>query len=89
MTSTCCCCTTPTAPGTSEVVWDGMEGLREAGLTAQIGVAPGPTNGFTLDLIRCLERFGERIDLGDGHPQPAGAVAGRAGARGRGPWTSA
>ena len=39
-----------------------MEGLREAGLTAQIGVAPGPANGFTLDLIRCLERFGERID---------------------------
>ena len=46
----------------SEVVWDGMEGLREAGLTAQIGVAPGPANGFTLDLIRCLERFGGRID---------------------------
>lgn len=47
---------------TSEVVWDGMEALREAGLTARIGVAPGPANGFTLDLIACLERFGERID---------------------------
>jgi aryl-alcohol dehydrogenase-like predicted oxidoreductase len=46
----------------SEVVWDGMAALREAGLTAQIGVAPGPANGFTLDLISCLERFGERID---------------------------
>ena len=23
---------------------------------------PGPANGFTLDLISCLERFGERID---------------------------
>ena len=46
----------------SEVVWDGMEALREAGLTAEIGVAPGPANGFTLDLISCLERFGERID---------------------------
>jgi aryl-alcohol dehydrogenase-like predicted oxidoreductase len=46
----------------SEAVWDGMEALREAGLTAQIGVAPGPANGFTLDLIDCLERFGERID---------------------------
>jgi aryl-alcohol dehydrogenase-like predicted oxidoreductase len=43
-------------------VWDGMEALREAELTAQIGVAPGPANGFTLDLISCLERFGERID---------------------------
>jgi aryl-alcohol dehydrogenase-like predicted oxidoreductase len=46
----------------SEAVWDGMAALREAGLTAQIGVAPGPANGFTLDLISCLERFGDRID---------------------------
>jgi aryl-alcohol dehydrogenase-like predicted oxidoreductase len=46
----------------SEAVWDGMVALREAGLTGQIGVAPGPANGFTLDLIACLERFGERID---------------------------
>ncbi len=47
---------------TSEVVWDGMAALREAGLADRIGVAPGPANGFTLDLISCLERFGERID---------------------------
>jgi aryl-alcohol dehydrogenase-like predicted oxidoreductase len=46
----------------SEIVWDGMAALREAGLTARIGVAPGPANGFTLDLIDCLERFGDRID---------------------------
>jgi len=46
----------------SEIVWDGMAALREAGLTARIGVAPGPANGFTLDLIACLERFGDRID---------------------------
>jgi aryl-alcohol dehydrogenase-like predicted oxidoreductase len=46
----------------SEVVWDGMAALRDAGLTAKIGVAPGPANGFTLDLIACLERFGERLD---------------------------
>jgi aryl-alcohol dehydrogenase-like predicted oxidoreductase len=46
----------------SEVVWDGMAALREAGLTARIGVAPGPANGFTLDIIDCLERFGDRID---------------------------
>jgi aryl-alcohol dehydrogenase-like predicted oxidoreductase len=46
----------------SEVVWDGMAALREAGLTARIGVAPGPANGFTLDVIACLERFGDRID---------------------------
>jgi aryl-alcohol dehydrogenase-like predicted oxidoreductase len=46
----------------SETVWEGMAALREAGLTARIGVAPGPANGFTLDLISCLERFGGLID---------------------------
>jgi aryl-alcohol dehydrogenase-like predicted oxidoreductase len=46
----------------SDVVWDGMAVLREAGLTASIGVAPGPANGFTLDLIDCLERYAEWID---------------------------
>ena len=46
----------------SEVVWDGMAALRDAGLTARIGIAPGPANGFTLDLIASLERFGDRID---------------------------
>jgi len=47
---------------TSEAVWDGMAALREEGLTDLIGVAPGPANGFTLDLIDCFERFGDRID---------------------------
>jgi aryl-alcohol dehydrogenase-like predicted oxidoreductase len=46
----------------SEAVWDGMRALRDQGLTELIGVAPGPANGFTLDLIDCLERFGEAID---------------------------
>ncbi len=46
----------------SEAVWDGMAALRDEGLTGQIGVAPGPANGFTLDLIACIERFGARID---------------------------
>ena len=47
---------------TSEVVWDGMSALRDSGLTRMIGVAPGPANGFTLDVIDCLERFGQLID---------------------------
>ncbi|MEO6857594.1 MAG: aldo/keto reductase [Solirubrobacteraceae bacterium] len=47
---------------TSEAVWQGMAALREAGLTRMIGVAPGPANGFTLDVIDCLERFGAEID---------------------------
>ena len=47
---------------TSETVWEGMAALRDAGLTRMIGVAPGPANGFTLDIIDCLERFGQLID---------------------------
>jgi aryl-alcohol dehydrogenase-like predicted oxidoreductase len=43
-------------------VWDGMRAVRDAGLTRLLGVAPGPANGFTLDLIDCLERFSELID---------------------------
>jgi aryl-alcohol dehydrogenase-like predicted oxidoreductase len=45
-----------------EAVWKGMDKLREAGLTGQLGVAPGPANGFTLDLILCFERFGPLLD---------------------------
>ena len=47
---------------TSPAVWDAMAALRDAGLTSMIGVAPGPANGFTLDLIDCLERHGELLD---------------------------
>jgi aryl-alcohol dehydrogenase-like predicted oxidoreductase len=47
---------------TSEAVWDGMRAVRDAGLTRLLGVAPGPANGFTLDLIDCVERFGALID---------------------------
>jgi aryl-alcohol dehydrogenase-like predicted oxidoreductase len=47
---------------TSDAVWTGMAGLRDLGLTRMIGVAPGPANGFTLDLIDCFERFGELLD---------------------------
>ncbi len=44
----------------SAAVWDGLEKVRDAGLTGALGVAPGPANGFTLDLIECFERFGDR-----------------------------
>ena len=45
-----------------ERVWEGMRAMRDAGLTDAIGVAPGPANGFTLDLIDCFERFGSDLD---------------------------
>jgi aryl-alcohol dehydrogenase-like predicted oxidoreductase len=47
---------------THEAVWEGMVALRDAGLTRLLGVAPGPANGFTLDVIDCFERFGSEID---------------------------
>ncbi|HXB65122.1 MAG TPA: aldo/keto reductase [Solirubrobacteraceae bacterium] len=47
---------------TSEAVWEGMRAVRDGGLTRLLGVAPGPANGFTLDVIDCVERFGETID---------------------------
>jgi aryl-alcohol dehydrogenase-like predicted oxidoreductase len=47
---------------TSEAVWDALSSVRAEGLTEHLGVAPGPANGFTLDVIDCFERFGERID---------------------------
>ena len=47
---------------TSEVVWDALRAVRNEGLTGRLGLAPGPANGFTLDVIDCLERFGELID---------------------------
>ena len=47
---------------TSPAVWEGMRALRAEGLTKQIGVAPGPANGFTLDLLQCFETFGADLD---------------------------
>ncbi len=49
---------------TSDAVWNGLDALREAGLTRQLGLAPGPANGFPLDLILSFERFGPLIDWG-------------------------
>lgn len=47
---------------TSDAVWGAMDKLREAKLADRVGVAPGPANGFTLDLILCFERFGPLLD---------------------------
>ena len=46
----------------SDKVWAEMDKLREAKLTERIGIAPGPANGFTLDMILCFERFGPLLD---------------------------
>lgn len=47
---------------TSINVWDGMDRLRQEGLTREIGIAPGPANGFVLDLVQTFENFGHLID---------------------------
>jgi aryl-alcohol dehydrogenase-like predicted oxidoreductase len=46
----------------SEEVWTGMQAVQNAGLTRMLGIAPGPANGFTLDIIHSFERFGEVLD---------------------------
>jgi aryl-alcohol dehydrogenase-like predicted oxidoreductase len=48
----------------SDRVWNGLSRLVDQRLTGSLGVAPGPANGFTLDLIQCFERFGPLIDWG-------------------------
>lgn len=47
---------------THDAVWSAMDALREAKLTEKLGIAPGPANGFPLDLILSFERFGPLID---------------------------
>ncbi len=46
----------------NEAVWKAMAKVQEAGLTHLLGVAPGPANGFSLDLLVCFERFGPLLD---------------------------
>ena len=47
---------------TSTAVWEGMAGLKTGGFTKMLGIAPGPANGFTLDILGCFEQFGPFID---------------------------
>ncbi len=47
---------------THEAVWEGLTRLKDKGITGLLGIAPGPANGFTLDIIRCFEKFGGLID---------------------------
>lgn len=46
----------------SDAVWKAMHRMQEEKMTDLLGVAPGPANGFTLDLIMCFERFAELLD---------------------------
>ncbi len=43
-------------------VWEAMARVRDEKLTELLGVAPGPANGFTLDLMLCFERFAPLLD---------------------------
>lgn len=62
-----------------DTAWKGMAALREAKLTRRLGIAPGPANGFSLDIIQCFERFSGLVDeamiiLGPMEPWPGGYV---------------
>ncbi len=45
-----------------EPVWKALARMQEQKMTDLLGIAPGPANGFTLDLILSFERFGSLID---------------------------
>lgn len=62
-----------------DTAWKGMEALKTAKLTSRLGIAPGPANGFSLDIIQCFERFSGLVDeamiiLGPMEPWPGGYV---------------
>ena len=62
-----------------DTAWKGMEALKPAKLTSRLGIAPGPANGFSLDIIQCFERFSGLVDeamiiLGPMEPWPGGYV---------------
>ena len=64
---------------TNDAVWKGMEKLVDAKLTGLVGVAPGPANGFSLDIINCFERFDGLVSwamiiLGPMEPWPGNLV---------------
>ncbi|HEY6168127.1 MAG TPA: aldo/keto reductase, partial [Verrucomicrobiae bacterium] len=53
----------PDALGYSnENVWKAMSAVKDARLTDRLGIAPGPANGFTLDIMLCFERFAGLVD---------------------------
>jgi aryl-alcohol dehydrogenase-like predicted oxidoreductase len=63
----------------NDIAWKGMEALKSAKLTSRLGIAPGPANGFSLDIIQCFERFSGLVDeamiiLGPMEPWPGGYV---------------
>jgi aryl-alcohol dehydrogenase-like predicted oxidoreductase len=67
----------------SDVVWKGMEKLVDAGLVERVGIAPGPANGFTLDLLLNFERFAGLVQwamiiLNPLEPWPGGLCLGGA-----------
>ncbi len=43
-------------------VWKAMVGVQDQKMTDMLGIAPGPANGFTLDIILSFERFGALMD---------------------------
>jgi len=46
----------------SRAVWDAFANVKAQGLAQAIGIAPGPANGYTLDLLYAFEQFSGQID---------------------------
>lgn len=68
---------------THPAVWEGMRNLKTLGLTEQTGVAPGPANGFAIDMAYCFEHYAADMDwamiiLNPNEPWPGRHVLGPA-----------
>ncbi len=46
----------------SEPLWKALAAAKAEGKAKAVGIAPGPSNGYALDLLLALDRFGEVID---------------------------
>ncbi len=47
---------------TNKKIWQTFDQLKKEGIVKQVGIAPGPANGFSLDLIGAFEDFESSID---------------------------
>ena len=49
---------------TSDKVWSAMDKVKDAKLTDRLGIAPGPANGFTLDILLAFGTVRRRCWIG-------------------------
>ena len=46
----------------SQAVWDAFAKVKDLGMVKAVGIAPGPANGYSIDLLHCFDQFGDILD---------------------------